>query len=184
MTMRIYAFFADALTTVRLLISPTLVYLGWHNGASVLPQVVLLVLVGVVADGLDGPLARLAQRHTRTRLGRYDFAVDVLFTWAIFVYLTLAGFIPWPLALVYTLLAVLVVAHFQRKSVIIVFMRPIDVTGGIIALRHTPEMALLLFAWLVGLGIVHWRRVKERTWAWLCDLYATVRGKASRGGER
>jgi len=180
MIMRVYVWLADLLTLFRLFISPVLVYLGYRYGAPVLPQAVLLVLLGWVADGLDGPVARMNKGNARTRLGRYDFAVDVLLTWATFAYLTLAGFIPWPLALLYTLLAMAVVAYFQRKSVVIAFMRPIDVTGGLIALRYAPEVTLLLVAWLVGMAIVQWRRVRQGVPAWLRDLYLTTLGRWQR----
>ncbi len=168
-----FAFLADMLTVIRLSIAAFIVYLGIAEGAAAFPRVVMLAILAWVTDGLDGPLARRSKG--RTRLGRFDFLVDVAMTWASFAYLTLAGFIPWPLALLYTLITMVVVAYFQRKSVMIVFMRPIDLTSSLIALRYAPELTLLFLAWLVGLGLIRWRRTKARIRAWLSDLYLLVR---------
>ena len=169
----IYALLADALTLFRGLSAPVIVYQGWRYGRKSIVSVALLIAAGWIADGLDGPLARRSRR--RTLLGRYDFVIDVLLTWATFGYLTLVGYIPWPLALLYTLIALFVVAYFQRKSVMIVFMRPIDLTTAVIALQSVPQLAALFSLWLIGLGIVHWRRVKTRVRLWLCDFYMTMR---------
>ncbi len=172
----IYRLLADFLTVLRMAIAGIIVYLGIRFGAVAFPYAVVLVAIGWVSDGLDGPLARRSK--TPTRLGRFDFLVDVTLTWATFTYLTLAGFIPWPLAVVYTLLTLVVVAHFQRKSVIVALMRPIDLTSGIIALRHAPEVTLIFIAWLIGLGVVRWRRVKTRVRAWLQDLWLLLHQKS------
>lgn len=169
----VYALLADILTLLRVGIALVVVVAGWRYGDNAFPYVVTLVALGWVSDALDGPLARRSTRPTR--LGRYDFFVDVLLTWATFAYLTLAGYIPWLLALVYTAIALVVVAYFQRRSVVIVFMRPIDLTSGLIALRHAPEITLLFAVWLVGLGLVRWQRLKTRVRAWLRDLRALFR---------
>lgn len=169
----IYAILADVLTLIRLAIAVLIVYLGITAGAAAFPHVIVLVVVAWITDGLDGPLARRAKG--RTRLGKIDFLIDVALTWASFAYLTLAGFIPWPLALLYTLITMVVVAYFQRKAVMVAFMRPIDLTSSIIALRYAPEITLLFFAWLVGLGLIRWRRTKTRIRTWLRDLYTLLR---------
>lgn len=170
-----YTLLADVLTLVRVGVGIAVVLAGWLYGAAAFPYVVGLVAVGWISDGLDGPLARLSKKPTR--LGRYDFLVDVFLTWATFAYLILAGYIPWILGVLYTAIALVVVAYFQRKSVVIVFMRPIDLTSGIIALRHAPEITLLFIVWLVGLAVVRWRRFKTRVQAWLQDLWTLVRRK-------
>ncbi len=168
-----FALLADVLTLLRVGIAVVVVLVGWWYGDKAFPYVVGLVALGWISDGLDGPLARRSERATR--LGRFDFLVDVMLTWATFAYLTLAGYIPWLLALVYTAITLVVVAYFQRKSVVIVFMRPIDLTSGLIALRHAPEITLIFVAWLVGLGVVRWQRLKARVRAWLKDLWALVK---------
>ena len=181
---KVFGYLADALTLLRLGIALVVLYLGKVRGADALPQVIVLVALAWVTDGLDGPLAR--RSPVPTRLGRYEFLMDVMLTWTTFAYLTLAGFIPWVLALLYTGLALLVIALVQRKSVIVAFMRPIDLTSGLIALRHAPEITLLFLVWLVGLGLIHWRRTKNRIATWLRDLLSLVRrprrGEAGRRG--
>lgn len=171
--MRLYAVLADALTLFRLVVAAIVVYLGLVEARAALSHVITLVVIAWVTDGLDGPLARRAGQTTR--FGKYEFLADVLLTWATFAYLTLAGFIPWRWAILYTLVAMIVVALAQRKSVLVAFMRPIDLTSSLIALRYAPEITLLFAAWLVGLGLVRWRQTKARVRAWLADLYGLVR---------
>lgn len=171
--MKFYATAADFCTLFRLVAAVVVVYMGLTQGAAALPHVVTLVVLAWITDGLDGPLAR--RSNTPTHFGKYEFAVDVLLTWATFAYLTLAGFVPWRWAVLYTILAMVVVALAQRKAVLVAFMRPIDLTSGLIALRHAPEITLLFVAWLVGLGLVRWRQTKVRVKAWLLDLASLLK---------
>ncbi|NPA91989.1 MAG: hypothetical protein GXO55_11200 [Chloroflexi bacterium] len=169
----LYAYGADVLTLFRAFTGVAILYEGWRYGRNGVHQVAVYVILGWIADALDGTLARRSGK--KTKLGRYDFLVDVFLTWATFGYLTMAGYIPWTWAVVYTLAAMLIIALVQRKSVVIVFMRPIDVTTGLIAFRYVPELALLFGLWLVGLGIVRWRRVKTRVRTWIRELILLAR---------
>lgn len=168
-----FAILADMLTLFRVSIAIVVVLAGWWYGNKAFPYVVGLVALGWISDGIDGSLARRSTRATR--LGRFDFLVDVMLTWATFAYLTLAGYIPWLLAILYTVITLVVVAYFQRKSVVVAFMRPIDLTSGLIALRHAPEITLIFVAWLVGLGLMRWQRLKTRVRAWLKDLWGLIK---------
>ncbi len=172
----LYARVADGLTLFRALTGVAILYEGWKYGRNSVHQVAIYIIIGWIADALDGAFARRSGQ--RTYLGRYDFLVDVFLTWATFGYLTMAGYIPWPLALLYTLIAMIIVALVQRKAVVIVFMRPIDLTTGLIAFRYVPELALLFGLWLIGLGIVRWRRVKTRVRGWIRELIALLRGQS------
>ncbi len=167
-TRTLYARIADGLTLFRALTGLAILYEGWTHGRHSLHRVAVYIVMGWIADALDGAFARRSGQ--RTYLGRYDFLIDVFLTWTTFGYLTLAGYIPWALALLYTLIAMIIVALVQRKAVVIVFMRPIDLTTGLIAFRYVPELALLFGLWLVGLGIVRWQRVKTRMRQWICEL--------------
>ncbi len=55
--------------------------------------IALLVSMVWVSDLLDGRLARLS--GARTRLGRFDLAVDTVFGAAVVVGLVMAGILPW-----------------------------------------------------------------------------------------
>jgi phosphatidylglycerophosphate synthase len=127
-----------------------------------------MTLIAWLGDSLDGPLARRSRRPTL--LGRYDFFFDVTLTWSALIYVTLSGFLPVWLTVLYTLLASLIVALVQRKAVMILFMRPIDVTCGMVALMRAPEAGWALVATLLGLAVVHRQRLRDEVPRWLREL--------------
>lgn len=163
-----WGWLADFLTFLRAAVSVWLVWLGLTQGASALPQAIWITLVAWLGDSLDGPLARRSRRPTL--LGRYDFLFDVTLTWSALIYVTLSGFLPVWLTAVYTLLASLIVALVQRKAVMILFMRPVDVTCGMVALTRAPETGWVLAATLAGLAVVHRQRLRDQVPRWLREL--------------
>lgn len=67
---------ADVLTGLRLVLVPLIAWIGWTWGqAAGAGKVALLTMLAWTTDVLDGPAARRAARPTR--LGRYDWAIDV-----------------------------------------------------------------------------------------------------------
>jgi len=171
--MILWAWLADLLTLLRIAVSGWLIWIGWTQGAAALPQAVSVVLVAWLGDALDGPMARRSRQPTL--LGRYDFVADVLLTWSALIYITLSGFLPMWLTVVYTILATVAVIAFQRKAVVILFMRPVDLTCGLVALTRAPEAGWMLAATLAGLAVVYRRRLRDRALLWLHEL-----GKAFR----
>ncbi len=162
------AWLADLLTLLRVLVSVWLIWLGVSQGAQALPQAVVITLIAWVGDSLDGWLARRARQPTL--LGKYDFPIDVLLTWSALVYITLSGFLPAWLTALYTLLAGIVVAVMQRKAIMILFMRPVDVTCGVVVLTSAPEARWVLAATLAGLAIVQRQRLRDRVPRWLREV--------------
>ncbi|HEY63783.1 MAG TPA: hypothetical protein G4O02_04370 [Caldilineae bacterium] len=159
---------ADLLTLFRGLVALWLVWLGATRGASALPMAVTITLIAWVGDSLDGWLARRARRPTL--LGRYDFLVDVLLTWGALLYITLSGFLPMWVTAVYTLLAGVAVAALQRKAVLVLFMRPVDLTCGVVALTGAPEVRWMIAATLAGLAVAQRQRLRTRLPRWLCEV--------------
>ncbi len=165
------AWIADLLTLSRVVVSVWLVWLGMTQGASALPQAVIVTLIAWLGDSFDGWFARRAGKPTL--LGRYDFVVDVMLTWSALVYITLSGFLPVWLTAIYTLLTGIVVAAFQRKTVMILFMRPVDVTCGMVVLMQAPREGWVLAVTLAGLAVAHRQRLRDRVPRWLRDLAET-----------
>jgi phosphatidylglycerophosphate synthase len=165
---------ADGLTLFRALVVLVIIWLGATQGAASLPTVVLLVTAAWVADWLDGPLARSAGRPTL--LGRYDFAVDVALTWASFLYLALAGFVPLAAVLLYTLLAMAAQLWCRRRVMLMLFMRGIDVLMVVTVLLYAPAL-LAPFAVLVAVSAFFRRkRLRRQLTLALAEMAAIARG--------
>ncbi len=171
--MAVRAWLADLLTLLRMVVAVWLVWIGLTQGAAALPQAVLVALAAWLSDALDGPIARWSRQQTL--FGRYDFVADVLLTWSALIYITLSGFLPVWLTVVYTLLTTAAVIAFQRKAVMVLFMRPVDFTCGIVALTRAPEAGWMLAATLAGLAVLYRRRLRDRVLLWLHELGWTFR---------
>ncbi len=168
------ALLADGLTLFRAVVVVVVVWLGATQGAASLPMVVLLLTSAWVADWLDGPLARSAGRTTW--MGRYDFPVDVGLTWASFLYLALAGFVPLAAVLLYTALALGAQLWCRRRVVLMLFMRGIDVLIGVTVLRTAPVLLAPFAVLLVVFAIARRKRLQRQIKLALADLAAVARG--------
>jgi phosphatidylglycerophosphate synthase len=162
------AFVADTLSVLRLAVALAILWLGWTVGRQALPVVIILATLGWIGDGLDGPMAR--RSPCRTRLGAYDYPLDVILTWAEFIYAAQAGFIPVVLVVGYTVGALIVTLWFRRKAVLVLFMRGIDVIAIYFALRYAPLYLAPLLVWLLILGVAHRERVKSGIPHWFDEL--------------
>lgn len=162
------ALLADALSVFRLFVALAILWLGWAVGRATLPTAVLLASAGWMADSLDGPIAR--RSPCRTRLGIFDYPLDVTLTWAEFIYTALAGFTSPGLVLGYTIFAVVLTLWFRRKAVLVLFMRGIDIIAVTIVLQHAPLYLIPLLFWLLGLAYFHRTRVRRGIPRWFNEL--------------
>lgn len=162
------ALLADSLTLLRLGVAIAILGLGWQKGAAALSAVVVLATVGWLADAYDGALARRSTRPTRLR--RFDFPIDVSLTWAIFIYLALGAFAPWPFVIAYTLLALAVFAWRRRKAILVIFLRGIDILFAFIMLRYAFIYALPFLLWLPVLIYGRRERLRRSFQQWLHDV--------------
>ncbi len=160
---------ADTLSVLRLGVALAILWAGWAAGRQALPAVIILATLGWIGDGLDGPIAR--RSPCRTRLGAYDYPLDVILTWAEFIYAAQAGFIPVIFVAGYTAGAVIVTLWFRRKAVLVLFMRGVDAIALYFALRYAPLYLLPLLSWLLILGVVHRERVKSDIPRWFDELF-------------
>lgn len=162
------AFAADTFSVLRLAIALAILWLGWTVGRPALPEVIFLATLGWIGDGLDGPIAR--RSPCRTRLGAYDYPLDVILTWAEFIYAAQAGFLPVIFVAGYTVGAFVVTLRFRRKAVLVLFMRGIDAFVLYFALRYAPFYLLPLLSWLLILGVVNRERMKNDIPRWFDEL--------------
>jgi phosphatidylglycerophosphate synthase len=170
------ALLADALSVFRLVMALAILWLGWTAGRAALPAAVILATLGWIGDGLDGPLAR--RSPCPTRLGNFDYPLDVALTWAEFIYAALAGFLPPIFVLRYTVAALVISLWFRRKAVLVLFMRGVDVMALAIVLRYAPFYLLPLLLWLLILGAAHRERVRRGIPRWFNELARIFRLKS------
>lgn len=172
---------ADLLTGFRLFVAFLIVVLGIVYGRSALPWVVVMTMLAWMGDFFDGKAARLASGTSvpRTKLGHYDFVVDATLTLATLIYLTLASLVPPWLAVAYVVIAFLVCAHEEgSKTVVIAFMRPVDLTAGFFAFYFYPPLAFVFLVWLLLALFWNWKRVKVGTPYFFKDIRARITGKS------
>ncbi len=166
------ALLADLLSLFRLGVALVIIWLGWRHGSHVLPQVILLVTLGWMSDGLDGSLAR--RSACSTRMGRFDYPLDVALTWAEFAYATLAGFISPVFFVLYSSMSIGVSFWLWRKAVLVLFMRGIDAMMLFLALRYAPYYLLPLILWLFVLAIIYRERMRSGIPRWIRELSLLV----------
>lgn len=165
----------DLLTALRLLLAGVIVALGITRGRDVVPIVVLLVIIGWTSDNLDGFIARRTPNRQPSWLGRHDFVVDVIFTWATLTFVLLARFLPWWLGVAYTLLALTVALWVRRKPITILFLRVIDVISGVLLLWFYLPLGLLLLGFLLILAVVQWPRLARDSVIWAKTIWSLLR---------
>lgn len=168
------ALLADGLTFSRGVVVLAVLWLGATQGAASLPLVVLLVTAAWVADWIDGPLAR-SSRH-RTWLGPYDFPIDVALTWATFLYLSLAGFVPLAAVLLYTLLALGAELWCRRRVVLMLFMRGIDLLVVVMVALYAPVYLTPFAVLVVVFAIARRKRLRRQIRLARDELVTMARG--------
>jgi len=89
---------ADGCTAARAPLALALVWLGLEHGKGDVQLAYALLLAAATLDTLDGYFARLCACPQQTWIGSHDLAFDILFSAALLLYLTLAGFAPLSLA--------------------------------------------------------------------------------------
>jgi phosphatidylglycerophosphate synthase len=162
------AFLTDALTLSRLGIAGLILWLGWTAGRAAFPEAILLVTLGWITDAADGFIARHSE--CPTRLGTLDYPIDASLTWASFIFIALAGFIPPAFVGAYTLLAAAVTLWFRRKAVLVLFMRGVDLIVFYFAVRYELIYTLPLLVWLLFLAWFHRARLRRDVPRWLREL--------------
>lgn len=170
-----YALLADALTMSRVVAAGVLVCLGLGRGRELLSTAVLVTVLAWTSDQLDGWAAR--RSSVPTRLGRHDFEIDVVFYAGILAYLVAAGFVPVVAAAVFAAISLIAWSCVRRKSIAVLCLRIVDLTGGVVVFTHVPWIGAALVLWLALLAVVYRRRLAQRVPRWLHEVGELVRHK-------
>jgi len=149
---------ADILTATRLLLAIFILLLGLLVGREALGTVMMVHLLAWTTDVLDGRLARRDISGKSTWWDDKDFSIDALLVLALFLYLTVSGFVvPW-FSIIYLSLAILFVFRFRSQQVAMSFMAPILALTLYLALCEVPIWGLATIAWCVVALVTGWSR--------------------------
>lgn len=138
---------ADILTATRLLLAIFILLLGLFVGQEALGTVMMVHLLAWTTDILDGPLARRDTSGRSTWWDDKDFPVDALLVLALFLYLTVSGFIlPW-FSIIYLSLGIIFLLRFRSQQVAMSFMAPILALTLYLAFRHVHIWGFTTVTW-------------------------------------
>jgi len=149
---------ADGLTAFRLVLAPYIAWVGFstEDRNLALTTIVYALLVGWTADILDGWFARRAR--SRTYLGHWDFAVDMVMVLGSLLGITAAGFVPVRLTVVYLAFATALVWKLPSKSVTMAVACPAVFAPFLLAALHSPHSFRIAVLWTVSVLILDWGR--------------------------
>lgn len=171
-----YALLADLLTLSRVAAAILLIWLGLAYGDDHLPTAILVVALAWTTDQLDGWAAR--RSPTPTRLGPYDFTIDVAFYLGILGYLVAAGFLPVLAALIFLSLAIAAWLFTRRKAVGVLCLRMVDLFTAWVLFSRQPRLGFIILAWLLVLAGLYRKRLFERIPRWVNDMRSLGRSRA------
>ncbi len=149
---------ADILTATRLLLAIFILLLGLFVGREALGTVMMVLLLAWTTDILDGPLARRDTSGKSTWWDDKDFPIDALLVLALFLYLTVSGFIVLWFSIIYLSLGIILILRFRSQQVAMSFMAPILALNLYLAFRHVPIWGFTTVAWCTVALIFNWPR--------------------------
>ncbi len=154
------AWLADGLTAFRLALAPYLAWVGFsaEDRNLALTVIVYALLVGWTADILDGWFARKAR--STTRLGQWDFTLDMLMVLGSLFGITAAEFVPVKLTIVYLAAATLLLWKFPSKSTTMAVACPAVFAPFLLAATYSPHSFRLSLLWALSVLILDWNRFK------------------------
>jgi len=149
---------ADILTATRLFMAIFILLLGLFVGREALGTVMMVQLLAWTTDILDEPLARRDASGRSAWWDDKDFPIDALLVLALFLYLTVSGFIvPW-FSTIYLSLGTILLFRFRSQQVAMSFMAPILALTLYLAFRHVPIWGFTTVAWCIVALISNWPR--------------------------
>jgi phosphatidylserine synthase len=150
---------ADLLTLFRGVLAVALVWVGLSQGSEGLSLAVAFLLLAWTSDSLDGPLARRSSRRSSTWIGYHDLQFDMAVSGGLLIYLVLADFVTFPVALAYvSLWAFIFWRRGLSRSPAMLFQAPIYGWFISVALRYARPAGQWLIVWILGAVLLTWPR--------------------------
>ena len=150
---------ADALTQARVVLGLCIALLGFWRGRQALPQVILAVIVSWATDLLDGPLARHDPRRVQTWIGEHDAEADLSTSVGLTAYLMSSRYLTAWLGIA-ILLATLGLWFLHSHQLAWPFYAMPYAILISVALRTATLLGWALIAYLAGVLLLRWRRLK------------------------
>lgn len=155
---------ADVITWARVLLFPLLVWLGFSRGLDAFPIIVIIMLLNLTFDSIDGPLARYRPSPRQSWIGERDLDVDMFVTSGLLAYLTISGVIPLPVTLLYLLIwAIYFWYNGIPHSMGVLYEIPIYICFLVIAVTEAPILLLILVIVLLIALIVSWPKFPKES---------------------
>lgn len=153
---------ADLITLSRGLLWIVFAWIGLTYGRTALPAISLLMLYSWFSDLADGLIARRSRLKYHTWLGDHDLEVDMSVAAGLLVYLSLSGYFPLLLSLIYFLFWALLFKRFGLlRSYGMLFQAPVYAAIIWIALLKVQPYGLLMVIYLIGAIIFTWPRFPD-----------------------
>lgn len=155
------AWLADGLTAFRLALAPYLAWVGFstEDRNLALTVIVYALLVGWTADILDGWFARKAR--STTRLGQWDFTLDMVMVLGSLFGITAAGFVPVKLTIAYLAAATILVWKFPSKSTTMAVACPAVFAPFLLSVTYSPHSFRISLLWALSVLILDWNRFES-----------------------
>ena len=176
---------ADLLTLSRLILALTLAWLGYTQGAAVLPLACWLMIASWTTDVMDGWLAHRSRRQYSTWIGEHDLFFDISVSVGLFAYLLFSGLLPIWLGVVYILFWVLIFWMFGFQFVLgMLFQAPIYGWFICVALLQATNNGLLMLVWIILAVLVTWPRFPQQVVPGFLEKIKAVRGNDTLLGKK
>ena len=153
---------ADSLTLSRVVIGIIIISLSLA-GEYAYRTVLILTLIGVITDMLDGRVARkYLGTEYESRIGKHDLTVDTFFVLSILAYFTLSGIvIPLPAGLGWISIAIasVIIWKFNPRVMILIEIPTILVLFAVAGVYDLQMFMLLIIPVTLLAVILNWQRV-------------------------
>lgn len=141
---------ADLCTAMRGPLALGLVWLGISRGKDGIQLALILLLAAATLDTMDGYFARASNAPYQTWIGAHDLIVDMGFSLALLLYLTLAGYVSPILAVIYAGFWTIVFSNQQilPNSLAVLSQAPVYGGTALAALFDSAQVIVWLAAWV------------------------------------
>ena len=154
---------ADTLTGARAFLAVWILWLGINGGRGALGAASITLILAWATDILDGPIARRSPRPTHTWIGDHDLEVDLLVAFSVWVYLSMAGYVP-PIEMAAYAIVVAAALWYFRSKHLGWGVQAVPYGGMIlVSLRDARAYGIAMVLWIVGILIVTWPRFPRET---------------------
>lgn len=152
---------ADALTFIRLCLALLIILTGIIRGYEGLSLALLLLLLSWMTDALDGQLARRDTESKGSRIGDNDLIVDVLLGFAMMVFFTLSGIIPFWIMVFCLIYLIMITFVLSGWTLYAIFIGVSYGTSLLVSLLHSPRFFYVFMLCIAIILLTTWSHCWE-----------------------